>query len=363
MHLGREDELRQTNKKSSRRVKYPIHSSNPERVKTELQAEIVDDLVADDEGNIEWDDVVKQCVKTIKRTAKRLKQRRYWRAKARKKRERASIATRRGLIEASEDDAKVSSVLNAGHALQRSNGSVRRRFRRVSVWERDQTVSRILPTPGTVFAPESSIADKFAQEWNDIQGRSHRTVPLHDLTCRLDEFAIVPTERRVTDEHNAALTAAMDVYEVVESIRALNREKAAGPDGLNNDFYIDMEDVMAPILTRVGNAILNGERPPQTFLEGLIIPLRKKGDSTSAMDYRPITLLQTSYKIVAKVLATRLQGFLGRLIGDSQQGFVHGRNMNKTVTMMLAHLKNAVAEPAVGLEDSAGVLLLDFKKA
>lgn len=44
-----------------------------------------------------------------------------------------------------------------------------------------------------------------------------------------------------------------------------------------------------------------------SFLDGLVIPLRKKGDSDNPMDYQPITLLQSSYKIFAKIFATRVQ--------------------------------------------------------
>ena len=72
-----------------------------------------------------------------------------------------------------------------------------------------------------------------------------------------------------------------------------------------------------PALVRVSNEILAGADPPLSFLEALIIRLRKKGDSVDAMDYRPISLLQTSHKIFAKVLAARLQRVLPKLIGDS----------------------------------------------
>lgn len=68
--------------------------------------------------------------------------------------------------------------------------------------------------------------------------------------------ATIPIDRRVTAANNSALTAEMDVEDVLEAIAALNREKAAGPDGLNNDFYKDVQDVMAPMLVKVGNAIL-----------------------------------------------------------------------------------------------------------
>ena len=82
---------------------------------------------------------------------------------------------------------------------------------------------------------------------------------------------------------------------------------------------------MVPALLSVSNDILSDAPMPPSFLEALVIPLRKKGDSSDALDYRPISLLQTNYKIVAKVLAARLQTVMPRWVGDSQQGFVRGR--------------------------------------
>eukprot|EP00644_Phytophthora_capsici_P008774 jgi/Phyca11/131860/e_gw1.118.5.1 len=121
--------------------------------------------------------------------------------------------------------------------------------------------------------------------------------------------------------------AAITEDDLLEAINGLQRHKAAGADGLNNDFYLDLAPVMVPRLAVVCNEILQGQAPPESFLQAVVVPLRKKGDSSNALDYRPISLLQTSYKLFAKVLATRLQGFLGRLVGSSQQGFVHGRQM------------------------------------
>ena len=54
------------------------------------------------------------------------------------------------------------------------------------------------------------------------------------------------------------------------------------------------------------NELRTGKDPPPSFLEGLIIPLFKKGDSVDAMDYRPISLQQIRYQIIAKILAITL---------------------------------------------------------
>ena len=71
------------------------------------------------------------------------------------------------------------------------------------------------------------------------------------------------------------------------------------------------------------------------------------------MDYQPIALLRSGYKVVAKVSSHRVQ----------KVDFVHGRQMSKTVMMMMAHLLTATHEPDREPTDSRAILLLDLCKA
>lgn len=75
-------------------------------------------------------------------------------------------------------------------------------------------------------------------------------------------------------------------------------------------------------------------------------------------------LLQTGYKIFAKILALRLQTFLGLLIGDTQH-FVSGRRMEKAVAIMMATLQTEQSFQSQLLphEECPGILFLDFAKA
>ncbi|KAL3689642.1 hypothetical protein R1sor_015951 [Riccia sorocarpa] len=59
-----------------------------------------------------------------------------------------------------------------------------------------------------------------------------------------------------------------------------------------------------------------------------VIKLIPKNDRKQLLqNWRPITLLTTTYKIVAKVLAIRLKSMLPRIIDTQQTGFVAGRNI------------------------------------
>ncbi|KAF1328621.1 hypothetical protein FI667_g6538, partial [Globisporangium splendens] len=94
------------------------------------------------------------------------------------------------------------------------------------------------------------------------------------------------------------------------------------------------EDVMVEVLVREFNNIRRGAPMPRSFGQGIVIPLLKKGDSSNPLDCRPITLLTTTYKLFAKVLATRLQGIILRIIGDTQQGFVRDRLMENAILII-----------------------------
>lgn len=72
--------------------------------------------------------------------------------------------------------------------------------------------------------------------------------------------------------------------------------------------------------------------------------------------------IQTS-TIFCKILATRLQRVLPVLIGDTQQGFVRGRQMLKLVMMMLAKIASSHEVDDFPADSSCVILLLDFRKA
>jgi hypothetical protein len=61
-------------------------------------------------------------------------------------------------------------------------------------------------------------------------------------------------------------------------------------------------------------------------VEGVIVPIYKKGDKTDCSNYRGISLLSTIYKILYNILLTRLTPYAEEIIGDHQCGFRRNRS-------------------------------------
>lgn len=130
--------------------------------------------------------------------------------------------------------------------------------------------------------------------------------------------------------------------------------KAAGPDGLPVDIYKIFKDkLIKPLLAMYDEAFQQGCLP-----DSLITLILKPNKSpTNCTSYRPISLLNTDAKIIAKVLAKRLEPVLPMVINPDQNGFVKNRQEFHNVrrVLNLIHAREGTPDTAI--------LSLDAEKA
>jgi hypothetical protein len=75
------------------------------------------------------------------------------------------------------------------------------------------------------------------------------------------------------------------------------------------------------------NSIWNKEELPEQWKEPIVVPIYKKGDKTDCSNYRGISLLSTTYKILSKILLSRLTPYAEEIIRDHQCGFRRNRSI------------------------------------
>ena len=75
---------------------------------------------------------------------------------------------------------------------------------------------------------------------------------------------------------------------------------------------------------------------PAEWNEGMIYLIPKlEGVVDDIKKWRPITLLNTVYKVYAKLLATRLQPFLPHIVHKTQTGFIQERSIFDNIFIVL----------------------------
>ena len=68
-------------------------------------------------------------------------------------------------------------------------------------------------------------------------------------------------------------------------------------------------------------SIWKKEKLPEEWKESIIIPIHKKRDKTDCNNYRGISLMPTTYKILSNILLSRLIPYVKEIIEDHQCGF------------------------------------------
>ena len=122
--------------------------------------------------------------------------------------------------------------------------------------------------------------------------------------------------------------------EVKEAIKKMKTGKAAGLDGITADM-LKAEDIMTPkILRDILEQIWQSEETPKSWTIGLIVKMPKKGDLSNCNNWRGITLLSITSKILSRIIHKRLSDTLNDLLRQEQAGFRPGRSCSEHIFTM-----------------------------
>ncbi|RVW98458.1 Transposon TX1 uncharacterized 149 kDa protein [Vitis vinifera] len=146
--------------------------------------------------------------------------------------------------------------------------------------------------------------------------------------------------------------------EISKAIFQLDRDKAPRPDGFTIAVFQDYWDVIKEDLVRVFAEFHRSGIINQSTNASFIILLPKKSLTKKISDFRPISLITSLYKIIAKVLSGRLRGVLHETIHYTQGAFVQGRQILDAVL-----IANEIVDERRRSGEEGVVFKIDFEKA
>ena len=142
--------------------------------------------------------------------------------------------------------------------------------------------------------------------------------------------AILPSTNIVKKELKFR-TTEITVEEIKHRLRKFKRRKAPGPDGIPMEFFLEMDKKSFEVISENLNTWWEEEQVPPEVLQARVVSIYKKGDTSKLENYRPISLLNSIYKIYAAVIQERLAEGLDNELQITQYGFRKNKSTRQAI--------------------------------
>uniref|UniRef100_A0A803TZ64 Reverse transcriptase domain-containing protein n=1 Tax=Anolis carolinensis TaxID=28377 RepID=A0A803TZ64_ANOCA len=142
--------------------------------------------------------------------------------------------------------------------------------------------------------------------------------------------------QKVSESQRELLNKDISDEKIRKALKQMRPNSAPGPDGFTLIFYKTLIDEIIPYLNQIMNMVIKDKIIPESWRQVDIIVIPKSNaNNTDVSNFRPISLLNTDYKIFSTILANRFKSFLNNWIGIEQKGFLPNRQMKDNVRCVL----------------------------
>ena len=149
------------------------------------------------------------------------------------------------------------------------------------------------------------------------------------------------------------------IEECAKALLSLNNGKSPGSDGFPPDFYkMFWKNIKSLVFDSLLYGIENHELSIEQKRGVLKLILKKNKNPCYLKNWRPISLLNTDYKILAQIFSKRLQKVLPTIISEFQNGYIKDRYIGYNIRTIVDIINFSKAK-----ERDCLIAFLDFEKA
>jgi hypothetical protein len=123
------------------------------------------------------------------------------------------------------------------------------------------------------------------------------------------------------------LTRPFTEEEIKIVVKTMKGNTTLGPDHIPVEFYQTCREIIKTDLMDMFLEFRRNELGVDRLNYRILTLIPKLRDATKIQQYRPICLLNVSYKIITKALMLRFEECMSRIINKSQNAFIKGKNI------------------------------------
>jgi hypothetical protein len=174
------------------------------------------------------------------------------------------------------------------------------------------------------------------------------TAPLTDsLDPHAYPLSLIPKVIQASD--NDTLAAPITMKELKSTLSHMNPDNTPGLDGFTAKFYSNCWNIIKyDLLRMVRNSQSRHKLGGSTKSSFLALILKEQGASNFSR-FRPISLCNTGYKVVTKIIANKIKTILPRIIPENQGGFIKGRKILDNVILVQEAIHSSIHQKEKGM--------------
>ena len=219
----------------------------------------------------------------------------------------------------------------------------------------NKTIKELELEDGSSIRKQEEILSEVRSFYNKLYSEKKRSEPLLTSMQNLDisDLAKVPPELK------NSLVGELTLEELTASLNQSKNNKSPGLDGFPVEFYKAFWNLLGPLLLRALNFSFANNSLSNSQKQGLITCIPKGTKARKFLkNWRPISLLNSSYKLASTCIANRIKPLLQIIVKGTQKGFIQGRNISECTREIYDLMFEAEVCETPGL-----LLLIDFEKA
>jgi hypothetical protein len=219
---------------------------------------------------------------------------------------------------------------------------------------KNKCITKLINEKEELIEDSTEILKYEAEFYNNLYTDPKITIPDAENDGFLDENI-----KKLNEDSTDLCEKEINLEELGTALKDLKNGKSPGTDGFTADFYkFFWSKIKYHILESLKQAYTSGELSTEQKRGVINLIPKKDKDIRLLKNWRPISLLNTDYKILTKLLATRLKKVLPEVINEDQVAYLKERFIGQNIRTIIDIMEFTKMTNIQGI-----AAFLDFEKA
>ena len=186
--------------------------------------------------------------------------------------------------------------------------------------QKSRVIKEINNNKGETITDMSAIPTVFKEFYTDLYGLQTTEQAVQDT--------YLGYTRKLSDNQRDVIDQPLTVIDLKKALFEMREEACPGPNGLSVKFFKTFFDDLAPLLlTLLDAAFSKGYLTKDFKLSYTVLLPKDSGSLLDVKNFRPISLLNISFKMITKALSNKIAPFIEDLVHPDQAAVIRGRSI------------------------------------